>query len=227
MTTRKKQAGLTIVELLVAMVLGIAIGGSILYIFVSATSANNETIRAARLEEELSALMNVMARDIRRAGYTPRAISVTIGDDVVLGDLDDWETIDWSTDGCILYQYDRVVGASNPLGGGPVLSDFSGFRLQGGSTEVQKRKRAADTLDGCSDGTWEGVTSDYAAEVTQLSFNVVTPTVDVPVVGSSTVTVNARDVEITLTGQSVSSTGQTIIRTLNETVRVRNDQLVQ
>jgi type II secretory pathway component PulJ len=212
---------LTIVELLVALVMGIAIGGSILYIFVSTMSANNETIRATRLEEELSALMNVMARDIRRAGYTPRAISVTIGE-IDSSELDDWEAINASSDGCILFQYDRDLS-----GGDPSSADFSGFRLQGGGTEVQKRTSANSTADGCGDGSWQAVTSDYAAEVTQLSFNVVTPSVDVPVVNSSTVTVNARDVEITLTGQSVSNAGDTIVRTLNETVRVRNDELVE
>ncbi len=64
-----KQNGLTIVELMVGMAVGLLVllGVTTVYINTLHTSAN--TLDGSRLNQEVSAIMNIMVNDIRRAGY--------------------------------------------------------------------------------------------------------------------------------------------------------------
>ena len=69
--TPSRQAGLTLVELLVALVLGLVVILAVLNIFVS----NRETFRVTenlmRIQENARAGFDFMARDVREAGQNP------------------------------------------------------------------------------------------------------------------------------------------------------------
>ncbi len=65
----KVQNGMTIIELMVGMAVGLLIllGVTTVYINTLHTSAN--TLGGSRLNQEMAAIMNIMVNDIRRAGY--------------------------------------------------------------------------------------------------------------------------------------------------------------
>ena len=62
------QAGFSLIELMVAMVLGLIVIGAVIALVLSMMRANNQTIAATRLTQELRAVAALMASDLRRAG---------------------------------------------------------------------------------------------------------------------------------------------------------------
>lgn len=65
---RAKQGGVTLVELMVGSAVGLIILAAILATYVSVARSASEVLASAKLNAELRAVMDVMVRDIRRAG---------------------------------------------------------------------------------------------------------------------------------------------------------------
>ena len=65
--TRAK--GFSLVELMIAMVIGLIVATIALLMYVAIIKANSTSIQSARLTQALQASLDVMERDIRRAGY--------------------------------------------------------------------------------------------------------------------------------------------------------------
>lgn len=64
-----KQSGLSLIELMIAIVIGMIVTAGILQIFVSTLIGSRDLLEQARLETELTSIMHFMTNDIRRAGY--------------------------------------------------------------------------------------------------------------------------------------------------------------
>jgi type II secretory pathway component PulJ len=221
------QAGLTLVELLVSLVLGIVVGGAVLYVFVGTVSTHNDTSTLTQLEEELSAVMNLMVRDIRRAGYSSGGIAYAVAGSTstVFPNpfADALEVDDVSVKGaagplsgdCILYSYDEDADGvlDSP-------AEEFGWRLNGGA--IERRQAGA----ACGPGGWQDVTWTQYANITGLTFDVLPTTVGVSL-RDRDVEVQTNEVNIRLTGQATLRGGGNVSRTLEESVRIRNDQLTQ
>ena len=71
----KGNAGFSLVELMIAMVVGLIVVGAVLALVVSMIRANNQTIQATRLTQELRATAAVIASEAKLADpslYTGR-----------------------------------------------------------------------------------------------------------------------------------------------------------
>ncbi len=68
---RMKNRGFTLVELLVAMGLGLVVLGTVLKVFVSQNRTNAAQQEVAYAQQNVRAAMDLMAREIRNAGYDP------------------------------------------------------------------------------------------------------------------------------------------------------------
>lgn len=68
---RARAAGFSLVELMVAMVLGLLVSGSAVGIFISNRQANRATDSLSRIQENARTAFELMARDIRQAGGNP------------------------------------------------------------------------------------------------------------------------------------------------------------
>jgi type II secretory pathway pseudopilin PulG len=66
---RRLQLGLTLIELMISIVLSLFVLGGVLYITSSTMQANTQALRSTHLNQELRAAMQMITRDIRRAGY--------------------------------------------------------------------------------------------------------------------------------------------------------------
>jgi type IV pilus assembly protein PilW len=64
-----RQRGFTISELLVGMVVGLLVMGAVIGVYVTVLNSSSTVLRGSRLNQEMSAIMSIMANDIRRAGY--------------------------------------------------------------------------------------------------------------------------------------------------------------
>ena len=74
MLTRRAQApapahaaGFTLIEMMVAIVLGLLVVGAVLAFIVSLVRANSETVLSTRLNQEMRATMALISNDVRRA----------------------------------------------------------------------------------------------------------------------------------------------------------------
>ena len=68
-----RQKGFSLVELLVAMVIGLFVAGIVTTMYISVLRANSTTVQLARLNQDLQAALDIMSRDIQRAGYVSGA----------------------------------------------------------------------------------------------------------------------------------------------------------
>lgn len=150
MTNKSKNSGFSLVELMIAMAIGLVVIGSVLAFTQSSLTANTEYVQATRLSQELRNNMDVISRDLRRAGYDENVASYTAASSISSLTLSPFSHIfvtnDKNADGttddaCVLYSYDRDGGA-----GGTV--DLS-------SGEIRGFRRVVTAVDGINVGVIE------------------------------------------------------------------------
>lgn len=262
----QRQAGVTLVELLVGMTVGAIVVGGAMTMYVSSVQSGNETLMSSKLNQEIRSLMLVMSNDIRRAGFwanaaggqldqnpfnLPAATSLVVRDDMT-------NNADQGANGqgsCLTYAYDATyLGANVP--GTVEATDLFGFRLNGTVVEMRQTgvvdgaSCVGGTCTSCTNGTWLAVTDPDIIEITQLTFDLANSqclnsgepdTVDdngdgniddaaefdcyttAPVAASGDVTLETREVTITVAGRLAAD--NSVQATATQSVRVRNDLL--
>ena len=118
MTKIKKQAGLTLIEMMIAMLIGLLVTGSIISVFISNVKSSSENVRMIQLNQELRTVMTFISDEIKRSGYS--------ADPTIITFIDDFNT---ATANCVLYSYD-VNG-----NGVQTTNEKFGFRLNGDTIE--------------------------------------------------------------------------------------------
>lgn len=210
----RRQRGLSVVELMVAVTVGLVVLSGVTAMLVNSLQAGNDTVRASRLNQELRAVMDLIVRDLRRAGYRGDYASY-------FGLLPAGQT------------FSNTVTISQ---GGARL-DFAYDLDANGSfstAEVFGYKHSDTTVQALRNGNWITLTDPNATKVTTLTFCFAPssdpdcpsapPAASQVTITGGTVKVIVKDVRITLTGESVRDAS--IVRTLSESVRVRNDEVV-
>ncbi|NIP17774.1 MAG: prepilin-type N-terminal cleavage/methylation domain-containing protein, partial [Xanthomonadales bacterium] len=66
---RARQAGLTLIEVLVAMVISLVVAMAMVSLMANTMGTGTRTIQMSRLTAELRAALQIMTRDVRRANY--------------------------------------------------------------------------------------------------------------------------------------------------------------
>jgi prepilin-type N-terminal cleavage/methylation domain-containing protein len=98
--SRNRSLGFSLVELMVAMVLGLIVVAAVVNLVVSIIQSNNQTIQATRLTQELRATAAVIAADIKRA----RSVDDPFRNPTVVGG-NPYRDVDTDTVGCVRYSY--------------------------------------------------------------------------------------------------------------------------
>lgn len=112
----RQAGGFTLIELMIAMVLGLIVIGAVLALSLSMIRANSDTISATRLTQELRATAATITSELQRAGSTDNPFDVTAAS--ALGTV----TLA-NTDTCIRYSYSQAgttVNRAISLNGGAV-----------------------------------------------------------------------------------------------------------
>jgi prepilin peptidase dependent protein B len=167
--TVKKQKGYNLIEIMIALVLGLIVIGSTIAIYISTIRGSTDTLKAARLNHDLEATMTLMINDIRRAGYWGDAkvgansnnnpfTSETESSDMTNIQVRNFAdpTIDETSGNCILYSYDAN-------GNGIVdTTEHYGFRLNGSTINMRFSGVAAvpATCNGPNDSWEENIAGD-------------------------------------------------------------------
>lgn len=126
MYSRIRQTGFTLIELMIAMVLGLLVVGATIALAVSLMRSNNETVRATRLTQELRGLADVLTAEARRArGIKDPLANVGVGAAAFTTCNAIYPAVADGTKQCLLFAYD-----CNPVDGS---GTFVAFNMTGGN----------------------------------------------------------------------------------------------
>lgn len=238
-------AGFSLVELMVAMVAGMIVSGAVLAFVLSSVRVNSEYVRATRLTIELRNSLNLIAEDLRRAGYDEDALKY-VAQSPGFTDFSPFSAIEiinaGAANGCIVYAYDRLP--ANP----------GALDLDNG--EVRAFRRAQRTVNGRqvgviefaeSDGTTrpacDGAAPNYAShpagcnagsgwcalsdpttvDITSLSFNRPSAGFYTMAGAGGSPGLQIREVAVDIQGRLVGADADPVQRGVNQVVRVRAD----
>jgi len=213
MTASKQQIGMTLIELLIAMVLGLIIVASVIALFISMLSSTTTNLNEIRLNQELRAAMSLMTRDIRRAGYNGNAASTAGASNPFSTDASSAGAA--STALNVGVGNDDVIFAYDADSDGVLGTDDEVFSYQLASNSVQfcQENTVAKITAGCTTASWQPITDPTVVSITGLTF--------IETDASSASGAEFKQITIELSGQWVKNTD--FSRTITETIKRRND----
>jgi len=178
--------GFTLIELLISISLGIVAVSAIMFFYLTTVTTSAQTLKKARLNQEVSTALDIMVGEIRRAGisssynvedpaanpfnntnYMLRVWSVNGGNWVE-------ESFQWGSGSlvkpgqaaCITFTYDSELD-----GVVDDYSDFVGFRLSGNVLQMFDSSSNPAPFT-CSSGTWTEIIDSSDIKITYLNFDV-------------------------------------------------------
>jgi prepilin peptidase dependent protein B len=193
-----KHKGFSLVELLLALLLGMLLLAMVIGLYVSTVANGAKSLKYSRLRTDLQSIMSLIETDIRRAGYGGEAFLVASGGT---------QTID-SLNNCIIYSYDYDLNKE--------LDDSNrmGFRFNNDENEIQFGTSVNPLASKCFDeGTWTALSDNQFIKITDLNFNVSSAT-------NTIGTVTMRTVAINLAGELTADNAYK--HAINTKVQVRN-----
>ncbi len=222
---RRQARGFTLVELMVAITIGLVVLSAALTFFSGNLRANSTTLELSRLNQELQTVMTMIARDIRRAGYRGDALdNRDIGDKTFMflpGAIDGAGA--WTAQHLGTLKSGGSHGNGGPYqcivlmadldedGAVSATTEIAGYQLDG---SVIDKGHWTDTSPTCANAnSWEALTSSDI-EITELQF-----LLDPPLVADTNRLVQS--VEVTLSGRVADK--PTLSLTLRQRVRLRNN----
>lgn len=152
--SKHRQQGLTMIELMISIVLGLLVLVAASAMTVNSLVLNTDTLGSARLNQDLDSVVKVMVNEIRRAGYSGGVI-----------DYLDNEDINIVSASCLLYAYD----ADND--GVLEATEKFGFRLVGSTIQMRTNCATGACATSCATGTWAALTDANVVSITGLTFD--------------------------------------------------------
>lgn len=172
----KKQAGVTLMETMVALALSVVVTTAMVVLMGNSMGTSNRLTQMAQLNDELRTVMSMMTRDVRRANYSAtsvycygnsscseHALTRQTGSATAVGDL----VVDGE---CLIFQLDRL----GSLDGDATNDSKGGFRrvVDNDIGVIQMWVEADADAPACDDGTdaegWMAVTDPNIVDITAL-----------------------------------------------------------
>lgn len=232
----RSQVGLSIVELLVGVAVGLFLVAGAVTLFVSNLGNSRQLLLEARVNQDLRAAADLITRDLRRAAYWGNALSGTVASGSTSTTTPNpYRAISFGT-GLVEYAFSRdAAGAEdNTLEN----DEQFGFRrtVQGGVGVIQL-KLGADN--------WQTITDPQTIDVTDMNVTPTETTVDVRdacaraccsdadvaagtcavatiAAGATCPSIRVRQYQLVLTANATGNAA--VARTLQTRVRPRNDE---
>lgn len=226
----KHQAGMTLIELMVAMVVSLIVTGAMVAVMANTLGTGTRTINMTHLTQQLRTAMQIMSRDLRRANYLVPAQAISCIQNVnCLTDLGISNKVgiveigdDTDGDGfgeCFSFWLDRDSNGS---------VERTGFRLAVTSGVGRIEILTDDTstsldANNCPNGTWVAITDPDTIDVN--SFDVDDSDVYNLAINTGGATLNVQKIRLELDAELVSTgnVGYAIRRVIGDEIRVRND----
>jgi prepilin peptidase dependent protein B len=214
----RRQRGVTLVELMVGTVAGMLVVAGALSIFSAQVVATRRTMLEVRINQDLRAAADLVARDLRRAAYWQNAIDGTrTAPGTSVTTPNPYRAVQ-AASSSLAYQFSRDSVENNALD----TNEQFGFRLDTDTRALQMQT---------SNGAWQQLTDPAALRITAFTITPRDVTLQLgdlcpkacPAGNPACPTVSTRSYELVLAGQAVADA--TVQRELRMAVRVRNDRL--
>jgi type IV pilus assembly protein PilW len=170
----KKQTGYTLIEIMIALLLGLIVVGAAVSIYIATVSSSSSIIKLTRLNHDLDAVMSLMINDIKRAGYWGGA---NVAADSRFNPFTAATTkIQITSDTCILYTYDANgsgISTPNDLTDDVDSNEYYGFKFEDNSIKMRKTCNPGSGTDctNCTQGEWEEFIDSDQLTITALNFS--------------------------------------------------------
>ncbi len=223
---RPGQRGLSIVELMVGVTISLFILAGATMLLTSQMGDNRRLLLEAPVQQDLRAAADLIARDLRRAGYWAQSYRQVWPNPAAGAVVNPYRvtTPAAAPAGTVSLVFDRSTDEEgNPLGTDNNTVDAAervGFRHNAGSRTIEIQVSA---------GNWQTLTDPAVLAVTR--FDIAYNVRDVPVPsataasavgpGGCPLVLRARDADIVIVAQAVHDAR--VQRSLRDTVRLRND----
>jgi prepilin peptidase dependent protein B len=232
----QRQRGLSIVELLVGVAVGLFLVAGAATMFVTNLGNSRQLLVEARINQDMRATTDLIARDLRRAGYWGNALAGTVATvtaGVSATTPNPYRAITPGT-GIVEYAFSRDIAENNTRDN----NENFGFQraVVNGVGVVQMQVGM---------GNWQTVTDPQSMDVTAFNVTPTETTVDVRTAcavaccsdadvtagtcatrniaaGASCPTIRVRQYAVALTANAIGNTRVT--RTMQTRVRPRNDE---
>jgi len=213
---QRRQRGFSIMELMIGITVGMIVVSGALMLFVRNLNGSRLLLNETRLNQDLRAAVDLVTRDLRRAGYWGNAIQGTVALGATSATTQNpYSAVSTASSSEVAYQFSRDATEDNALG----VAEQFGFRLSAGAIQMNSGNGWMDITDA---RTITITNFQISPSVTSLPLGYLCPkTCSVGTPNCPTVTV--RSFNVLVQGQSVSDSN--VLRDLRTTVRVRNDQL--
>jgi type IV pilus assembly protein PilW len=224
MKSMKKQAGATLVELMIGLALSLIVTTSMVALMGNSLGSTTRVIQMTQLTDEMRNAMSMITRDTRRANYSAHAIYCYANTDCGADGSTKFEPIVFENDTCLTFNVDRDqdnFGTSAP--GGFRLADRDGV----GFIEMWVGGDGLDCGDAFDSGAdnWLALTDPEFVDIT--IFSVVTSELveTVPFEDGSEINQQVNQVKFEMVGELILDAN--ITRRIEDTIRVRNDYVFQ
>lgn len=211
----RRAAGFSLVELMIALVVGLIVLGAVLTFTVTMLRSYSENIRSTRLTQELRTSMNLISRELRRAGFDSASVTRVL----TPSNPSNFNTIT-DTGSSVAYQYDRGDGG---WGGVPATTESRGIRLSAGTVQMSAGSGWVDVTDPSVVEVTAFVPTlidtPFCSEIGKTEDTTVTP----PKVTYQLAQGSVRQLTLCLKGRLVADPA--IARQVTNTVRVRAEQV--
>jgi prepilin-type N-terminal cleavage/methylation domain-containing protein len=248
---RSRSRGFSLIELMIALVAGLIVSYAVVAFTMSSMKSNAEYVQSTRLTQSLRNALDVVVRDLRRAGYDDKSLARLAGGSTnsLVGQSPFskvYLTSVASQGDCIIYAYDRPGGTAGALNQGN--QEIRGLRKRivtpsNTGRQVGVVEYAVSTTTGkptCADasatyttfpascnGVWCPLTDASTVNIDTFTIAETSSTV----LGADPIAVRIRNLQIDLNGRLVGDDGTSYLngvstsfrRGLRATIKVRSD----
>lgn len=207
--------GFNLVELMVAMVAGLLLVAAASALFASILKANKTAMQVSRLNQELQAVTDMIARDIQRAGYDASAATNTLFYNPTSGSSTTlfpfaFKSADDLESNCIRVRYDD--NENGALDNTSAAGETRRYKYNSAEKVIRLAKGDEGEAD-CADVPEKGdkVSTDDAIAISTLSFSMI----------SGSVSTGVRTIRLTISGNDIKSPALGL--TLQRDIKLRND----
>lgn len=206
---RRRQLGLSVVELMVGVTIGLFIVAASALMVSGQLADNRSLLLGTQIQQDLRATADIITRDLRRIGYSPS--------------IDIWH------DGMSATMSENSYASITPSSGSTITELDYHYRRRSGDDARFGFKLDSGVIKSRVAGQWEALTDARVMEITAFTINIPAATVyrlPCPKLCPDDTEncwpeVRLRTATVTITGQSTSDANVT--RTVTSQVRLRND----
>jgi Tfp pilus assembly protein PilW len=152
------QQGLSLIEMMLATAMGLLLLAGISSLSLTSLFSSTDTQRSLILQQDAQAMLSLISRDIRRAGFHPDENSVLEMRKIWLIDTNSSQT-------CILFRY------HNPDFPKQNTHGFKFTAPANGSNKGFVKMLTSAEASSCSDGEWQALNSNRNMLITQFKIS--------------------------------------------------------